>query len=171
METIDEEFLKATTDFIDRANRDRKPFFVWFNPSRMHIWTHLTKQAEGKTGIGVYPDGMVEHDRQVGQHLTGPVLSPAWLPSACPAIQLGRQPKPVGQLDQQRHPDVPDQSVAVGGDFESCPRLGSLHPQGALLDRGSRPSDSRILPAQRGHLFITAKAAPSTHENPGLVLR
>src|SRR5258705_10501500 len=37
METIDEEFLKASTDFIDRANRDKKPFFVWFNPSRMHI--------------------------------------------------------------------------------------------------------------------------------------
>ena len=41
METIDEEFLKASLDFIDRANRDKKPFFVWLNPSRMHIWTRL----------------------------------------------------------------------------------------------------------------------------------
>ncbi len=39
METIDEEFLKASIDFIDRAVKDSKPFFVWFNPSRMHIWT------------------------------------------------------------------------------------------------------------------------------------
>ena len=35
----------------------------------MHIWTHLTPEAEGKTGIGVYPDGMVEHDGQVGELL------------------------------------------------------------------------------------------------------
>jgi arylsulfatase A-like enzyme len=69
METVDREFLNASIDFIDRANRDRKPFFVWFNSSRMHIWTHLTKQAEGKTGIGVYPDGMVEHDGHVGELL------------------------------------------------------------------------------------------------------
>src|SRR5208337_2892951 len=39
METIDQEFLKATLDFIDRANRDKKAFLAWFNPSRMHIWT------------------------------------------------------------------------------------------------------------------------------------
>ena len=69
METIDEEFLKASTDFIDRANRDKKPFFVWFNPSRMHIWTRLKIESQGKTGLGIYPDGMVEHDGQVGQLL------------------------------------------------------------------------------------------------------
>ena len=69
METVDEEFLAATLDFIDRANRDSKPFFVWTNSSRMHIWTHLKKASEGKTGLGVYADGMVEHDGQVGQLL------------------------------------------------------------------------------------------------------
>jgi len=69
METIDEEFLKATTDFIDGAVRDRKPFFVWFNPTRMHIWTHLKPASQGKTGLGIYPDGMVEHDGQVGELL------------------------------------------------------------------------------------------------------
>ena len=69
METIDEEFLAASTDFIDRANRDKKPFFVWFNPSRMHIWTRLKLESQGKTGLGLYPDGMVEHDGQVGQLL------------------------------------------------------------------------------------------------------
>ena len=52
METIDEEFLDASTDFIDRANRDKKPFFVWFNPSRMHIWTRLKAESQGKTGLG-----------------------------------------------------------------------------------------------------------------------
>jgi arylsulfatase len=69
METIDEEFLNATLDFIDRANRDKKPFFAWFNSTRMHIWTRLKPEAQGKTGLAIYPDGMVEHDGQVGQLL------------------------------------------------------------------------------------------------------
>jgi arylsulfatase len=69
METIDEEFLKASIDFIDGANRDKKPFFDWFNPSRMHIWTRLKPESQGKTGLGIYPDGMVEHDGQVGELL------------------------------------------------------------------------------------------------------
>src|SRR6202007_3188852 len=41
-------------------------FFVWFNSTRMHIWTHLKPASQGKTGLGIYPDGMVEHDGQVG---------------------------------------------------------------------------------------------------------
>src|SRR5438132_846369 len=69
METVDEEFLKATLDFIDRANREKKPFLAWFNSSRMHIWTRLKPESQGKTGLGIYPDGMVEHDGQVGQLL------------------------------------------------------------------------------------------------------
>jgi arylsulfatase len=43
-----------------------KPFFVWWNSTRMHVFTHLKKESEGKTGLGVYPDGMVEHDGHVG---------------------------------------------------------------------------------------------------------
>lgn len=66
METMDEEILAGTTDFIDRAVEQDKPFFVWFNSTRMHIWTHLKPGALGRTGIGIYPDGMVEHDDHVG---------------------------------------------------------------------------------------------------------
>jgi arylsulfatase len=69
MESVDQEFLDATLNFIDRANRDKKPFLAWFNPSRMHIWTRLKPESDGKTGLGIYPDGMVEHDGQVGQLL------------------------------------------------------------------------------------------------------
>jgi arylsulfatase A-like enzyme len=69
METVDDEFLDATTKFIDKAVADDKPFFVWFNSTRMHIFTHLRKESEGKTGLGVYPDGMVEHDGHVGKLL------------------------------------------------------------------------------------------------------
>ena len=66
METADEEFLEAGLDFIDRADRAEKPFFMWMNTTRMHVWTRLKKSAQGRTGIGLYPDGMVEHDDHVG---------------------------------------------------------------------------------------------------------
>ncbi len=69
METADEEFAAAGLDFIDRAHKADKPFFVWMSTTRMHIWTRLKKESEGKTGIGLYPDGMVEHDGHVGLFL------------------------------------------------------------------------------------------------------
>jgi arylsulfatase len=69
METVDEEFLDAAMKFIDRAHQAKKPFFVWFNSTRMHIFTHLKPASRGKTGLGTYPDGMVEHDGMVGQLL------------------------------------------------------------------------------------------------------
>jgi arylsulfatase A-like enzyme len=69
METVDEEFLKAGIDFMERANKADKPFLVWFASTRMHIFTHLKPGSRGKTGLGVYADGMVEHDGQVGQLL------------------------------------------------------------------------------------------------------
>ncbi|WP_295890488.1 arylsulfatase [uncultured Vibrio sp.] len=70
METVDEEFLTAALDFIDRAHEEEKPFFVWYNSTRMHIWTHLKEESKGisKRG-GLYGDGMVEHDNMVGQLL------------------------------------------------------------------------------------------------------
>ena len=61
METIDEEFLAAAKDFINRQQRASKPWFCYFNSTRMHVFTHLKKESEGKTGLGLYPDGMVEH--------------------------------------------------------------------------------------------------------------
>lgn len=69
METIDEEITKATLDYLDKAAKSDKPFFLWWNSTRMHIHTHLKKESEGKTGLGIYPDGMVEHDAMVGQLL------------------------------------------------------------------------------------------------------
>ena len=69
METVDEEFTASALDFIDRAHADDKPFFVWWNATRMHVFTHLKSESEGKTGLGIYPDGMVEHDGHVGQLL------------------------------------------------------------------------------------------------------
>jgi arylsulfatase len=69
METIDEEVTAKTLDFMQRAKDADKPFFIWWNSTRMHIWTHLKEESAGKTGLGIYPDGMVEHDGHVGQLL------------------------------------------------------------------------------------------------------
>jgi arylsulfatase A-like enzyme len=69
METVDEEVTAGAINFMNKAAKDHKPFFVWWNSSRMHVFTHLKKESEGKTGLGVYADGMVEHDGQVGQLL------------------------------------------------------------------------------------------------------
>jgi arylsulfatase A-like enzyme len=66
METIDQEVNAKAIDFIERANAAGKPFFVWWNSTKMHIFTHLEESAEGKTGLGIFADGMVEHDREIG---------------------------------------------------------------------------------------------------------
>ncbi|WP_256659499.1 sulfatase-like hydrolase/transferase [Pseudomonas sp. H9] len=58
--------MQATENFIDKAHKADKPFFVWFNSTRMHVWTHLKKETEGRTGIGLYADGMAEHDDHIG---------------------------------------------------------------------------------------------------------
>jgi arylsulfatase A-like enzyme len=69
METIDEEVTRASLDYLESASKACKPFFLWWNSTRMHIFTHLKKESAGKTGLGIYPDGMVEHDAMVGQLL------------------------------------------------------------------------------------------------------
>jgi arylsulfatase A-like enzyme len=69
METVDEEFLGAAKDFITRKNKEGAPWFCYFNSTRMHIVTHLKPESQGKTGLGIYPDGMVEHDGHVGELL------------------------------------------------------------------------------------------------------
>jgi arylsulfatase len=69
METVDEEFLGSALDFIDRNAKAGAPFFCSMNTTRMHIFTHLKKASDGKTGLGLYPDGMVELDGYIGQLL------------------------------------------------------------------------------------------------------
>ncbi len=69
METVDGEFLDAALGFMDASIAADEPFFVWFNSTRMHVFTRLAPEAEGVTGQGIYADGMVEHDGHVGQLL------------------------------------------------------------------------------------------------------
>jgi arylsulfatase A-like enzyme len=69
METADEEFIDRTTKFIRKNHEAGKPWFAWVATSRMHFYTHLKKESQGVTGLGIFADGMVEHDGQVGQLL------------------------------------------------------------------------------------------------------
>jgi len=69
METVDEEFLKATDTFIRQSHKDNKPFFVWYNSTRTHVWTHLKDEHRYRSGYGLYGDAMMEHDEQVGSLL------------------------------------------------------------------------------------------------------
>lgn len=66
METVDEEFLSAAIDFIERQDSAEQPFFLWFNTTRMHYRTHVPDEYEGKSNLNFYADGMLQHDDQVG---------------------------------------------------------------------------------------------------------
>ena len=71
METVDEETLAAAKEFIERNHREGKPWFTWWNGTRMHFRTHVKEEHIGISGPGgdEYSDGMVEHDMHVGELL------------------------------------------------------------------------------------------------------
>jgi arylsulfatase A-like enzyme len=69
METIDDETNNAAIDFIQRQARANKPFFVWWNGTRMHLYTHVRPEYKGRSGLSEYMDGMLEHDGHVGNLL------------------------------------------------------------------------------------------------------
>lgn len=68
METIDEETSAAAIDFMQREHTAAKPFFVWFNSTRMHLRTHVRAEHRGRYthGDSEYIDGMIEHDDTIG---------------------------------------------------------------------------------------------------------
>jgi arylsulfatase A-like enzyme len=69
METIDDETVAAAIDFIERQTKAGKPFFCWWNGTRMHFRTHVKDELRGISGQDEYADGMVEHDMHVGELL------------------------------------------------------------------------------------------------------
>ena len=69
METVDDETIDKALNFIDRAVAADKPFYVWWNGTRMHFRTHVKAELRGISGQDEYSDGMVEHDRHVGMLL------------------------------------------------------------------------------------------------------
>lgn len=66
MENVDREFMEASLAFMEKAVKEDKPFFIWHNSTRMHVWTHLSDEYKGKSGYGLYADGMMDLDDQVG---------------------------------------------------------------------------------------------------------
>jgi arylsulfatase len=72
METFDSEVLAKTLDYLDRKGKDGKPFFVWFNTTATHIWSHPQQKYvqmavdEGRAESDVYRAKMIELDEQVG---------------------------------------------------------------------------------------------------------
>jgi arylsulfatase len=69
METAEEELLARSLDFMDRTVKAGKPFFLWHNTTRMHVFTRLSEKWENKSGYGLYADGMMELDYVVGELL------------------------------------------------------------------------------------------------------
>lgn len=70
METVDDVILEHTVNFMEKAQKDGKPFFVWLNPTRMHVFTHLSPKYEklrnSENGWGVYEAGMAQFDDIIG---------------------------------------------------------------------------------------------------------
>jgi len=70
METIDDHILKLTTDFMEKSQKDGKPFFVWLNPTRMHVFTHLSPKYEAlrtpENGWSIQEAGMAQFDDIIG---------------------------------------------------------------------------------------------------------
>jgi arylsulfatase len=71
METADDEFLDAASDFIRRQHESGSPFFLWFNATHMHLRTHSKPESVGQAGRwqSRYHDTMIDHDRLVGRLL------------------------------------------------------------------------------------------------------
>jgi arylsulfatase A-like enzyme len=69
METIEDDLLARSLNFIDRAHKSGKPFLLWHNTTRMHVFTRLSERWRDKTGLGLYADGMQELDWIVGELL------------------------------------------------------------------------------------------------------
>jgi len=72
METIDDETTGAAMSYIKKQADAKQPFFVWMNFTRMHVFTHVRPEFEGKAGVGkgqMYADGMWEMDQNVGKLL------------------------------------------------------------------------------------------------------
>jgi arylsulfatase len=69
MTTIENDLLARSCDFMARAHEADKPFLLWHNSTRMHVWTRLSERWKDKTGLGVYADGMQELDWVVGELL------------------------------------------------------------------------------------------------------
>lgn len=174
MKGVDEEFMGASLDFLKRAQEADKPWFVWPNPSRMHLDQHLSDESRylalgATTEEDVCGSGMIEHDKQVGEHLD--------------------KLKAMGELDNTIviwcTDNGPDNSARVHGGTtpfrgELTPKRRALSRVAPLSGRGRRirqfstnPASSRAGPAaftpwssRLGSSAISTAHTTSTCTNP-----
>ena len=66
MKNIEEDLLNRSLDFMERAVKADKPFFLWHVSTRNHVWIHLNEKYKNKTGFGIFADGMAELDDVTG---------------------------------------------------------------------------------------------------------
>ena len=69
MRNVETEFGDRAVDFIERQAKADKPFFMWLNSTRGHVWIHLNEKYNNKTGNGMFADAMAELDDVTGQVL------------------------------------------------------------------------------------------------------
>jgi len=69
MTNVDDELVRRSNDFMERSVKAGKPFFLWHNTTRTHVWTHLAPKWQGKSGFGMYADAMMDLDDKVGKLL------------------------------------------------------------------------------------------------------
>jgi arylsulfatase A-like enzyme len=70
METFDDVLVKASSDFMDKAKKDGKPFFIWHNTTRMHVFTYIPPKYQAMmnatNNYGLEEAGMAQMDDSIG---------------------------------------------------------------------------------------------------------
>lgn len=155
METIDEEVNAKAIDFMERAKQADKPFFLWWNSTRMLIFTHLKKESVGKTGLGVYRDGMVEHDGHVGEILAK--LEELGLEDNTIVMSSTDNGAELDELARWRHHHVPRREKHQLGR-----RLSRAHPDQVAWRDQTRHRDQRQ-PGTRRHAPHPARRCRRHH--------
>ena len=69
METVEDDLVTRSLAFIDKSHAAKKPFFLWHNSTRNHVWIRQSDKWKDRSGYGIYADGMMELDEVVGKLL------------------------------------------------------------------------------------------------------
>jgi hypothetical protein len=137
MTTFDEVLVKTTSEFVDKAKKDGKPFFIWHNTTRMHVWTFLSPEYKAlmnnKSNYGLEEAGMTQMDDSIGallKHLdeigeadNNPPRAPSW--RAASGYRVSRAGRAISSRAQSRTDCFPD---SIGFPPSSLPRAIPTSP-------------------------------------------
>ncbi len=141
METIDDETTSAAIGFIEKQAKAGKPFFVWMNTTRMHLFTHIRESMRGQSGMpgNDYADGMIEHDGDVGKLLK----AMDDLKIADDTIVVYTTDNGPNQLIRKRSRRGTRGALAVGAGMGDLSALPAPNPWGVTSDDITGPCDCR----------------------------